>query len=206
MNFLAHSLLGFNDSALITGQFCGDFVRGSDLSAFPQGVEKGIRLHRHLDRFTDTHSSLAQCRKQKVPVPGRFAGIVVDVLFDHYLAQQWSTVSSKSLDEHAADVEQALSTHEVHLPDGLKRFKQAMARENILQNNVHLESIERTLSHLSKRSVKFSPLALSVEQLKPISQDLAKPFAAFFPELYTAALSFIAHQPSIGSPSSARQP
>ncbi|MFK7997236.1 MAG: ACP phosphodiesterase [Granulosicoccus sp.] len=192
MNFLAHSLFGFNNSELIAGQFCGDFVRGSDLSRFPEGVERGIRLHRHLDRFTDTNTALEPVRKGIPDVPRRFAGIVVDVMFDHYLAQRWDQVSQVSLDHHAKSVIMALNTHAEHLPVPLKRFTRLLEREDILQNNIHLSSIELTLSRIASRSTKFSALALSRAQLEPLSDTLIEPFNTFFPELHQAARDYIA--------------
>lgn len=193
VNFLAHSLFGFDNPELIAGQFCGDFVRGSDLSHFPEGVEQGIRLHRHLDRFTDKHASLIPVRQSMPDVPRRFAGIVVDVMFDHYLAQRWKQVSTVTLDEHAKSVVHALYQHESHLPDRLQRFTRLLEREHILQNNVHLASIELTLARIARRSEKFSVLALDKAQLAPLRDRLEKPFDVFFPELQTSAENYIAH-------------
>lgn len=192
VNFLAHSLLGFNNSELIAGQFCGDFVRGSNLSHFPEGVERGIRLHRHLDRFTDTHPALIPVRQAIPDVPRRFAGIVVDVMFDHYLAQRWDEVSQVSLDHHAKSVISALNLHEEHFPLPLKRFTRLLEREDILQKNIHLPSIELTLSRIASRSTKFDALALNIEQLEPLREILIEPFNTFFPDLHQAAVDYIA--------------
>lgn len=187
VNFLAHSLFGFNNSELIAGQFCGDFVRGSDLSRFPQGVEQGIRLHRYLDRYTDAHPSLNAARQGMQDVPRRFSGIVMDVMFDHYLARRWDQVSECSLEHHEQRVLDALNRHEVHFPQPLKRFMLVLERESILQGNVHLESIELTLARIASRSTRFAALALNKEQLAPLRDALVDPFNTFYPELYKAA-------------------
>ncbi len=192
MNFLAHSLLGFNRSALIAGQFCGDFVRGSDLSRFPTEIERGIRLHRHLDRFTDTHAVLTPARQHVPNVPLRLAGIVVDVMFDHYLARRWEQVCEISLEQHADLVHLALEEHELHFPPKLKRFMQLLKREDILQKNIHLEAIELTLSRIASRSTKFAPLALTTTELEPLRDSLVEPFTTFFPALHQAALEYLA--------------
>lgn len=191
MNFLAHSLFGFNNSELIAGQFCGDFVRGSDLSRFPQGMEQGIRLHRYLDRYTDTHPVLNAVRQDMPDVPRRLSGIVMDVMFDHHLARQWTQVSELSLQSHEQHVLVALNQHEAHFPMSLKRFMQVLERENILQNNVHLASIELTLARIARRSTKFAALALSVEQLAPLRDTLVNPFNTFYPDLLEAASEYL---------------
>ena len=191
VNFLAHSLFGFNNSELIAGQFCGDFVRGSDLSRFPQGVEQGIRLHRYLDRYTDTHPVLNAARQAMPGVPRRLSGIVMDVMFDHHLARHWAQVSERSLALHEQNVLAALNQHEAHFPGSLKRFVRVLERENILQNNVHLESIELTLARIAQRSPTFSHLALNVDQLAPMRNVLQEPFHQFYPDLLTAASDYL---------------
>lgn len=194
MNFLAHSLLGFDDPALIAGQFCGDFVRGSNLSHLPEMVEQGIRLHRHLDRFTDTHPVLLAARNDITGIPRRFAGIVIDVLLDHYLAQHWDQFSDRSLEEHAHMVNQALHVHLDVLPESLQRFMVILSEEDILANNRELAAIELTLNRLSRRSTKFSALAISIDQLKPLRARLHEPFSEFYPALHEAANLFLSKQ------------
>ena len=193
MNFLAHSLFGFNNSELIAGQFCGDFVRGSDLSGFPVGVERGIRLHRYLDRYTDTYPALSVARQTMPSVPRRFAGIVVDVMFDHHLAHHWASVSDLSLQLHEERVLAALNLHEAHLPQPLKRFMQVLEREKILQNNIHLASIELTLARIARRSSRFASLALNVQQLASLRDALVDPFNSFYPDLLEAASGYLLH-------------
>jgi len=191
VNFLAHSLFGFDDSALIAGQFCGDFVRGSDLSHLPAGIESGIRLHRFLDRFTDTHPALLPARQNMQSVPHRLAGIVVDVMFDHYLARHWSTISPLTLDEHALQVHTALADHQAHFPPGLLRFMAFIERDDILQNNINLPAIEQTLQRIASRSEKFQAIALPVDELHSLRDKLVMPFDAFLPDVQQAALAFL---------------
>lgn len=191
MNFLAHSLLGFDEAELITGQFCGDFVRGSQLSHFPSRVETGIRLHRHLDRFTDTHVALQQVRAEMDGIPLRFSGIVVDVLFDHFLAQRWPRYSEHSLTEHADIVHAALAENQRYLPERLQRFKQLLEQERILENNVRLSSIELTLARLSHRSSRFASLAIKQARLETLRYQLQKPFETFYPDLLLAAHDYL---------------
>ena len=198
MNFLAHSLLGFDDSALIAGQFCGDFVRGRDLSQFPEQVACGIRLHRHLDVYTDNFPGLLSAREEMTGVPRRFIGIIVDVLFDHHLAVKWSKYSDISLGEHAGNIHSSLKEHESVFPESLKRFMVALDEHTILENNVHLSSIEHTLKRLSRRSSKFAALAVSQEQLTPWRDLLEDRFKEFHPSLEKAALTYLSEHPVSG--------
>lgn len=191
MNFLAHSLFGFNNTELTAGQFCGDFVRGSNLSHLPTGIERGIRLHRHLDQFTDSHEALTPVRQGIPGVRRRFGGIVIDVMFDHYLARRWEQISPVSLAAHAQSVHNALSEHVEHFPDGLRRFMQILKSEHILQNNIHLESIELTLTRIAGRSTQLESLSLTQAQLEPLRERLTEPFNAFYPDLQDAAHAYL---------------
>lgn len=192
MNFLAHSLMGFDEAELIAGQICGDFVRGSELSRFPARVETGIRLHRHLDRITDTHPALLHARSDIDSISYRFSGIVIDVLFDHFLACQWSRYSEHSLAGHADIVHAALADNHDHLPEKLQRFSQVLRRERILENNIELSSIELTLSRLSRRSPRFAPLAMGEAELEILRYQLQEPFESFYPDLLDAARVYLA--------------
>lgn len=191
--------MGFDNTELIAGQFCGDFVRGSDLSAFPAGVQKGIRLHRYLDGFTDRHPILREQRKAIDLVPRRLCGILLDVLFDHYLAVHWDKVSEATLSAHTARVQQALAEHEACLPVGLKRFIVYMQRESVLQSNQHLSFIVLTLQRIASRSTALGPLVLSQAQLEPLANELTASFNRFYPELHDAALNYAKPCPALGS-------
>ena len=191
MNFLAHTLLGFEDVDLIAGQVCGDFVRGSDLSRFPSGVETGIRLHRHLDVFTDRHPALQEVRAAMDGVPYRFSGIVVDVMFDHFLAREWSRFSVHSLSRHASTVHAALAMHEPILPERLQRFMTVLQRERILERNVDLSALKLTLARMSGRSARFAPLAIDIPHLSHLQHQLQSPFESFHPDLLTAARRYL---------------
>jgi len=203
MNFLAHSLMGFDDTELVAGQFCGDFVRGSQLAQFPGGIERGIRLHRHLDVFIDAFPALQPIRQDidsgilaaQISVPRRFIGIVIDVLFDHHLARYWDQVSERTLGSHVRYVHAALDEHHTHLPDDLKRFLRLLKQEQILEGNLQIESIELTLERISRRSPRLHALAIPTEQLLLLREHLEGPFELFFPALRQAAVTYLAQYP-----------
>ena len=161
------------------------------MSRFPKGVEQGIRLHRYLDCYTDTHPALSNARQTMSDVPRRFSGIVMDVMFDHHLARHWESVSDLSLQSHEQQVLAALSLHEAHFPLPLKRFMQVLERENVLQKNIHLASIELTLSRIARRSTTFASVALNVQQLAPLRDTLVDPFNSFYPDLLMAASDYL---------------
>lgn len=191
MNFLAHSLFGFTDAALITGQFCGDFVRGSDLSHLPRGIEVGIRLHRRMDAFTDAHEALKPAKVSLGAGRRRVSGIIVDVMFDHWLAVNWSDFSDLGIDQHVEAVHQAVRKHDEYIPAELARFMRFLHNEKVLESNGELAAIALTLGRLSSRSPRFADLAMSVEELALLARILDAPFRRFYPELDAAAAEFL---------------
>ncbi len=55
MNFLAHLYLSGNSEELLIGSFIADAVKGSNFEGYHPQVVKGIKLHRCIDTFTDSH-------------------------------------------------------------------------------------------------------------------------------------------------------
>lgn len=104
MNHLAHFVLAPDDDQARTGTWLGDFVRGSDLSAWPATIEQAIRLHRRIDSFTDTHAVTLDARRG-LPAPlRRYAGILLDVYFDHLLIRDWPRWHGVALSRTTATV------------------------------------------------------------------------------------------------------
>lgn len=89
VNYLAHLYLSGNDEEVLVGNFIADAVKGNNLSAFTNDIQKGITLHRKIDYYTDHHPLVIEINKLFAPGYGKYAGIVTDMLFDHLLAQNW---------------------------------------------------------------------------------------------------------------------
>ncbi|WP_445157712.1 acyl carrier protein phosphodiesterase [Halomonas sp. E14] len=91
MNFLAHAWLARAGSdAFLYGNLIADGVKGSDLSAWPQDVALGIRHHRRVDAFVDAHPTVLSARRRAPHPHRRYAGIALDLVWDHFVARQLS--------------------------------------------------------------------------------------------------------------------
>lgn len=183
MNFLAHTLFAQGDAERIAGQFCGDFVRGSDLSMYPEGMQQGIQRHRRIDAHTDQHPAVKASHAVFKPPIRRFAGIITDVVFDHFLARDWAKYSNVSIEQHVESVHDALNTMHDQLPAELRRFSAFLQQEQILLGNLHYSGVEITLERLSRRSPRFAPMAHGAAVAKQHEADLLSAFNTFFPEL-----------------------
>ncbi len=62
MNYLAHAYLSFNMPDILVGNMISDFIKGKKQFDYPLPVQKGIRLHRAIDTFTDTHAATQELK------------------------------------------------------------------------------------------------------------------------------------------------
>jgi len=180
---LAHAFLANGDPDRIVGQLCGDFVRGSDLSAYPPTIQLGIACHRAVDSYTDRHPENLVARNLFERPYRRFAGITVDVIYDYFLAANWNNYSDVSLEEYTELVVRSLQSRYNLLPAGLQRFLDLIRAENTLLQNRNREHIELTLARISLRRKSMAPLATVAGPMWQQEARLKISFDRFFPQL-----------------------
>ncbi len=122
MNYLAHLLLSGPNPDTQVGGLLGDFVKGPLKGDYPPQIELGIRLHRQIDTLTARLPAMTQLNKLFEKPWRRYAGIVVDITFDHLLAQRWHEFHRQALPEYCADFYQHLSSHRHRLPEQAQQF------------------------------------------------------------------------------------
>jgi acyl carrier protein phosphodiesterase len=91
MNHLAHFVLSGGDADLAIGNFVADFITNRQLPDFTEAVQRGIRLHREIDAFTDAHPIVKQSTKRLHPFHHKYSPVIVDVYYDFLLAKNWDT-------------------------------------------------------------------------------------------------------------------
>jgi acyl carrier protein phosphodiesterase len=186
MNFLAHSMFTGDDPAVLVGQFCADFVRGGQLDQFPAAIQTGIRLHRFIDKYTDQHPVNAEARRLFEPPLRRFAGILTDVVYDHYLATRWERYTKRPLRSHVDHVYRTLDDNFELLPLKLQRFARLVIDDDILMVYLQFSAVEQTLERISWRSGKFEALGQAGDTLQVLEQPLNDCFERFYPDLIQA--------------------
>lgn len=183
MNHLAHALLAGNDEALRLGGMLGDFVRGAPEADWPAGVAAGIRLHRAIDAYTDAHPQVLAAKARLEPPFRRYAGILLDVWFDHLLARDFDRWSSTPLDAFSGGLRQLLVDHRASLPPGLARFLAYMQVNDLPATYARPEVVGRALAGIGQRLRRDNPLADALPVLQANAPVLAGHFEAFFPDL-----------------------
>ena len=194
LNFLAHLLLAGPADASRIGNLLGDFARGTPESLtgrFPPEVIAGIVMHRKLDRFTDDHPAFHEARSYLAPERRRFAGIIVDVIFDHFLSLRWSEYCEQGLEEFVQDVYGAFDRHPTWLGDELPALLPRIKRNNWLLSYGTVEGIEYAFGRISKRSPRIAPIAGGGEEFRAHYAGFDRAFQQFFPEARTYAAELL---------------
>lgn len=187
MNHLAHALLGAADADLMFGSLLADFLRGRIDPALPRGVRIGIALHRAVDRFTDAHPQVVAARALFDPPLRRYAGIVLDVWFDHLLARDWPCYAEGSLHAFSCRVQTMISHRVTELPPRMQGFARYLQANDLPEAYRDEATINATLRGLSQRLRRPNPLAAALPIVRSHAAALDRAFSAFFPDLVAHA-------------------
>lgn len=183
MNFLAHLLLSEPTPEARLGNLMGDFRKGPIPPDYPVAMQRGILLHPKIDAYTDAHPVTQLSRNLLNHHYRHFAGIVVDVVYDHFLAKNWSTYSDIPLPAFAQDVYAALRRYDVILPAALRRAAPYMIRQNWLVSYCSLDGIEKALSRISGQLRRENDLPAAIDELRQSYDQFQAHFDLFFPDL-----------------------
>lgn len=200
MNHLAHLLLAGDDPALQLGALLGDHVRGDvAASGHKPLVCTGILLHRRIDGWTDRHALVAQARNLIEPPFRRYAGIMLDVYFDHLLSLHWQRHSELSLAQFNLRTLTLLDQHHAMLPPGLQRFHRYASSTNVLARYAENGMLEQVFTGISRRLSRSNPLAAAVPVLQARHRELQQVFALFWPQLQQLSAHWLSRQPGVHS-------
>ncbi len=187
MNFLAHLYLSGTDSDLMIGNFIADHVKGSMVNNLPEKVRSGITLHRQIDEFTDHHHVVAESKKRLRSVVGKYAPVVADIYYDHFLAAEWENYSELSLDDFADSFYKLISNYQGWIPDRTRSMLRYMIPGNWLVGYARIEGIEQTLEGMSRRARFESGMEKAGDELRRNYNDYRNEFIEFFPDLVAYA-------------------
>jgi acyl carrier protein phosphodiesterase len=183
MNYLAHLYLAADTPESLLGNLLGDFRKGLDLETLPSAIVDGIQQHQRVDIFTDTHPIVRQAKLLVAFDRRRFAGILVDVFYDHYLSVHWSTYSQVPLRVFIDQFYEVLISHQESLPDYLGRAVPYIVDQDWLGCYGTIDGIALTLTRMSHRMRRSNPIADGIQDLVDHYEAFDRSFVAFFPAL-----------------------
>ncbi len=202
MNFLAHAYLSFGAPAVLAGNMSADFVKGSDLSAYPAAMRAGIRLHRAIDQFTDTHPDTRAARTVFTAACGRYSGVFLDIAYDYFLANDGRYFPEGSLEAFARVTYVSLEAQQDSLPAGFRRLLPHMRDHDWLASYRHPEGVQHAFGNIFRRARYLEPsddayraFEKGRDQLDAHYRHFMPLLTAFARELYERQLGRLAEEP-----------
>ncbi|MGW8465145.1 acyl carrier protein phosphodiesterase [Pseudomonas sp. CLCA07] len=189
MNYLAHLHLGGQRPGQLLGSLYGDFVKGRLQGQYDPEIEAAIQLHRSIDVFTDRHPLVDVSLSRFSTTRRRYAGIVLDVFFDHCLARDWTLYADRPLALFTSDVYRVL-TAEPQLPERLAKIAPHMVANDWLGSYREFEVLEQVLRGISRRLTRPEELAGAMQELRRLYEPLSEDFRLFYPQLQVFAQNY----------------
>ncbi len=159
MNFLAHALLAGDQPALIVGGVIGDWIKGPLPGLLPDDLARGVALHRAIDSYVESQPAFCRSRSRISAQRRRYAGVIVDVIYDHLLAHHWTAIHHQPLDEYCAGVYSLIRDRLIDLPVSSHPALSMMANEDWLTSYARIDGIADVLARMSRRARQPNPLA-----------------------------------------------
>ncbi|TAE15156.1 MAG: DUF479 domain-containing protein [Bacteroidetes bacterium] len=182
MNYLGHAYLSFYHPSLCLGNLMNDFVRGKQQYQYSPAIQQGFALHRAIDIFTDEHASTKAAKALFTPVAGRYAGVMMDIVYDYFLANDTQVFTTEnSLEKLAEFTYQTLQSNEPILPTTLQKMLPYMVKENWLVNYQHTWGIQKSMQNIVRRASQLPSAEPSLQcmlQNQAVLLPLYKTFIA----------------------------
>lgn len=179
MNFLAHALLAGEDPALIVGGVVGDWIKGGLPGSLPGDLARGVSLHRAIDTHAESHPAFNLSRTRVSAPRRRYAGVLVDVFYDHLLARHWSDLHHQPLRVFCSDVYRHIEGRIHDLPAAAHPALRMMAREDWLMSYAEMDGIADVLARMSRRARQPNPLSGGEQELLADFEGYACDFHAW---------------------------
>jgi len=185
MNFLAHFQVSPQMPEAIVGAFLGDFVRG-DVSQnvdLTPTIRQSIMLHRYVDGFTDSHPIWQRSAGRLVSERRRLAGIIIDVIYDHYLCLHWDEFSKVPLEEFVEFCYESLLSRMQMMEVNARRVVRRMRDHDWLASYHEIEGIELAFRRLSYRSRALEGIEHASIDFRAHYDELEADFVEYYPLL-----------------------
>lgn len=190
MNFLGHLFLSPATPDDWLGSLLGDFVKGPiENAGYNAVISRAIRLHRAIDTFTDAHPQVRQSKQRISAERRRYAGVMMDLFYDHFLARYWNEFHDEPLPQFAQRVYTALESTPHPLPERFLLMRPYFIQQDWLNTYRDIEGIDATLNRMSRRLSRGEPLRASTNELRQNYEQLESDFRAFIPSAIEYARS-----------------
>jgi len=183
MNHLAHLYLSSDREEEMVGQFIADAVKGNDFNLYSKEIRNGILLHRWVDSFTDTHDLVKELRAAYRPKLGLYSGVLIDLVFDYFLAKDFQIHSGRELAEFQHFTFHVLNKHEDVFPDKMKKYFFHMKEKKFMMKYGHSEGMAVIVKQMGMRIPRGEALVEAGDFFLDHVEVASNYFPEFFVEL-----------------------
>lgn len=187
MNWLAHLWLAPASAQGWLGALAGDVLKGPVPTAGDPEFAAAIAHHRRLDAITDAHPAFARSRRRLDPRHRHYRAVLVDVFYDHVLAQRWEEFATGSLEDFVTRVHASLDTVRPAMPPALAAFYPRLRDEGWLLSYREPAGIATALRRMRRRLRRDYPLEDAVRELPAARAGLADDLRELWPSLRAVA-------------------
>jgi acyl carrier protein phosphodiesterase len=183
MNWLAHLYLSEPNPQFRVGNLLPDLASAAQLAFLPEPYQKGIRCHRQIDRFTDSHPRVHSCVRRFPPPYRRFGGILTDVYFDHFLARDWPEYSTVPLPDFISEIYRDIETCASVIPAQANQPLQRMREEDWLGSYRCIAGVTDILGRIGRRLRRPLDLTASLTTFQEHETAFRDDFQVFWQNL-----------------------
>jgi acyl carrier protein phosphodiesterase len=183
MNYLAHVYLSGENELIRVGNFLGDWVKGSDYKKYPMELQRGILIHRFIDNFTDTHEIGKKSKIRFASKYHKYAGVIVDICYDHFLASDWHNFSPVPLLDYSLGIKKGLLSHRHYFPVPAQEYILNFTKYNWLYAYATVEGIEKVLRGMAKYTSLPDKTDEAMIIFNEEYDEFRSEFMTFFPQL-----------------------
>jgi acyl carrier protein phosphodiesterase len=217
MNFLAHCLIGSraagnhdplspsdggpSPAALLAGGFLGDFIKGRVPEEMPWDLALGVRLHRRVDAYSNTHPDIRVSSERFPRELRRLAPILVDILCDHLLTRRWSEYHHEEIGRFTGTIYTEVAALDDWLPDTGARFLTYAREKDLLARYGDWSVAENAMLSITRRLGRTELNPLINEAVPPLLTALEDDFQRYFPDILDHARQWIAAETAGEEPS-----
>lgn len=188
MNYLAHLYLADEHPDAVFGALAGDFIKGPVPNDLPRRMRHAVIQHRRIDSYTDNHPLVLQSKQRISPRFRRYAGILIDMFYDHFLAANWARYDPRPLEAYVANIYRVVASHDAPRPGRMARAMDFMIEYNTLVGYRDTQRIAMALRGIETRLRRPSELGEAITELHDNYAQLEEEFALFF----SALIEFVA--------------
>jgi len=175
--------LSGEDELVKIGNFMADSIRGSQYLEYPNVIQKGILLHRHIDSFTDSHPIYRKSKHRLHQKYGHYSGVIMDIAYDHFLAKNWEKYLDEKLEEYASKFyELALSYYDI-LTERIKKMMPYMIARNWFVSYATISGLEMILFQMDYKTKHIAHMQEAIVEIQDFYSEFESEFFLFFEEL-----------------------